>query len=107
MPSPVSIIRWRDAKADPPTGDLRPIFVVQANGIMTKTHTRNPVIAAGRVTWWAELPVVGDLTDEHVQEVLRLAESSLSYRTGELADEDQAACDLLRAALGGKEEVDA
>lgn len=98
MPRPVSIIVWRDAKADPPTGDMSR-FVLWTDGgghcdmIGADEVANRVVMPPGE--WWAEEPILSDLTDEDVRNVALWALDGEVLATG-----THNAADRLRAALG-------
>lgn len=112
MPSPVSIIRWFDAKTDPPTGDMRRSVLVHYHSRILDREVQGLWLAEAvgadrgfRAIRWAELPVVTDLTDEDLEDIKDMAEAWL-YKVGASPDAmDRETVGRLRAALGGKEEA--
>lgn len=103
--SRISIVRWFDAKTDPPESDARLVLALTDDGVLHR-------VSASRITdavrgyrgvefyaWWAELPVPSELTDEDVRNVCVWA---LDGETMEHSGHP--VCDRLRAALGGEKE---
>lgn len=110
MPNPVSLLVWRDAKTDPPTGPARGVLAQFADGSVwtafaNALHDSTWGTLDDRVVLWAELPVVTDLTDEDLEDIKDMAEAWL-YKVGASPDAmDRETVGRLRAALGGKEEA--
>jgi len=105
MPRPISIIVWRDAKSDPPTGDMeRYVLFVDYEQFVEMVTAREVVGACDPDALWAELPVVSDLTDEDVRLASGvLHEEGASQQYGPYLAVQR----KLDAALGGgKEEAD-
>lgn len=94
----MSLLVWRDAKADPPKGPLRFVIVESASGAVSPIWFRDHVWDYPNVVRWAELPVLSDLTDEDVRWMVEEVESIAD--DGRLLDPAH----RLRAALGGEKE---
>lgn len=117
MPNPVSILVWRDAKTDPPTGEMYRLVLVEFHSGETWSLTASEVEEYARSVWrdypdqhvrrWAELPVVSDLTDEDVRNVASDSDyvADLWKRHGLPHAETRARADRLRAALGVRNNV--
>lgn len=70
MSRPVSIIVWRDAKTEPPTGNLyRYVYVLAPNAGAPCVRAKWVVSEPRRFKAWAELPVLSDLTDDDVRQI--------------------------------------
>ena len=97
----MSLLVWRDAKTDPPTGQTRGVLVEFENGrVWTMFANTVPCEGAwdeyGDIRRWAELPVVSDLTDDDVRNAADWLEPHVGWR--------DCVADRLRAALGGEKE---
>ena len=112
MPNPVSIVVWRDAKTDPPTGEqaFADVLALHHDGDVTLEDPALVVERPGFFKAWAELPVVSDLTDDDVRVAVQALNDIVHLDTQSYPDwaVNAARLDRLRAALGGeKEEGDA
>lgn len=107
----MSLLVWRDAKSDPPTLDGS--YLVKDGAYPTVLWGYDTEEGAwfvqGEVrklfldppTFWAERPVLSDLTDEDV----RLAADCIGWESyWALGKTDGSEADRLRAALGGEKE---
>lgn len=104
----MSLLVWRDAKTDPPTGDMeRYVLFVDYEQFVEMVTAREVVGACDPDALWAELPVVSDLTDEDVHKAadeLRLLAGDNALDGVPGAEELYQSSDRLRAALGGEKE---
>lgn len=114
--NPVSIIRWRSAKEDPPTVSVYTPFLAMWDYLPTWPHRNSIWVGAcdddGK--WilngddvptpvlWSELPVVGDLTDGDMRDVLNMADVALSQASATQVQGLRLASARLRVALGGE-----
>jgi len=114
-PRPVSLLVWRDAKTDPPRGDTsRQVLVAHHDPSHDRfwvptMHAVAVVRDRGRtIRFWAERPVVGELTDDDVKDAIEALEwdCRLDEHDGLVGlHEQNDSADRLRAALGGKEKA--
>lgn len=113
MSNPVSIIRWRSAEENPPEPDGRFVLAVTDEGdthrVRASALTREVAEYWGArfYSWWAELPVVGDLTDEDVwaaSDHVRLLAGDNVLDGVPGAEALYQLSDRFRAALGGEKE---
>lgn len=101
MSRPVSIVVWRDAKTDPPTGDRSILVHDQLTGFTAAGRFYGDDVEKLGITHWAERPVVSDLTNDDVRTAVRaLARAPSSLENLEYT----IAYNRLRAALGGEKE---
>lgn len=98
----MSLLVWRDAKTDPPTGDRSILVHDQLTGFTAAGRFYGDDVEKLGITHWAERPVVSDLTDDDVRYAVEAYEKKALSSGAVDMRPFQARVDRLRAALGGE-----